>query len=274
KMFCPWDVLSYVNSCLDGTYSRAIGLKNYWVNTSETSVNLIHGFFGKTPGVNECFEQLLAGESVKCSVNENLPYHLIHANGDNLLSALLETGYLTKTNLKDTQPMRLRIPNRSIQVAFQQEGWNFFRDKVDNVFVEDLVNALWAGEVERAEKVLNQILEATLSFYHVYHEYSYHLILAGLFTGIGYRIQSERETGYGRSDLIILQPSENSCMILELKHVKKEEDMADALKEGSSQIIRQKYGSAMRYEGYTTRLQYVMSFSSKRVIIAKVEEEV
>lgn len=54
-----------------------------------------------------------------------------------------------------------------------------------NPFVKDLKNALWAGETEKAQQALGQILEATLSFYHEYHEYSYHLILNGFFTGQG-----------------------------------------------------------------------------------------
>ena len=58
---------------------------------------MIHGFLGKTTDANESFERLLAGESIECLINENLPYHRIYENGDNLWSALLETGYLTKT---------------------------------------------------------------------------------------------------------------------------------------------------------------------------------
>ena len=58
---------------------------------------MIHGFLGKTADANESFERLLAGESIECLINENLPYHRIYENGDNLWSALLETGYLTKT---------------------------------------------------------------------------------------------------------------------------------------------------------------------------------
>ena len=58
---------------------------------------MIHGFLGKTTDANESFERLLAGESIECLINENPPYHRIYENGDNLWSALLETGYLTKT---------------------------------------------------------------------------------------------------------------------------------------------------------------------------------
>lgn len=269
RMYCPWDVLSFVKSKLDGSYSEAMGPESYWTNTSEISQNLIHGFLGKTADANERFEQLLAGNTIECTVNELVPYHRIHESGENLWSALLETGYLTKT-VKEKMPlMPLKIPNKGIQAVFRQEVWNYFDDKVDNAFVRDLVNALWAGEAENAQNALNQILEATLSFYHEYHEYSYHLILDVFFTGLGYRVQSERETGYGRSDLIILDPARQRGMILELKHVKKEEEMEAALKEATSQIIQRKYDSQLRYEGYHTVFLYGMAFYDKRSCITE-----
>lgn len=270
KMYCPWDVLRYVGSVLEGSYSEVMGPESYWLNTLETSLGLIHGFLGKTSGANESFEQLLAGKTIDCTVNDNLPYHKIHESGANLWSALLETGYLTKEVTERMPLMPLRIPNKEIQDVFRQEVWCYFKDKVDNIFVQDLVNALWAGEIEAAEKALNQILEATLSFYHEYHEYSYHLILDGFFTGRGYRVLSEQETGYGRSDLIILDPARSRCLILELKHVKEEAEMAAALQEASSQIVQKKYESELIYQGYTTRVQYGMAFCHKSSLIVRV----
>ena len=163
KMYCPWDVLRYTTSVLNGSYSEAMGPESYWLNTSETSPQIIKGFLGKTGNANESFEQLLAGGIIECQVNENLSYHKIHESGDNIWSALLETGYLSKAVEEKAPLMPLRIPNRSVRAVFRQEIWNYFKDKVDNAFVRDLVNALWAGESEKAEAALNQILEATLS---------------------------------------------------------------------------------------------------------------
>lgn len=270
KMYCPWDVLRFVGSVLDGSYSSLMGPESYWVNTSDTTQNLIYGFLGRTSGANESFEQLLAGKTIDCTVNDNIPYHRIHASGDNLWSALLETGYLTKTVTERMPLMPLRIPNREIQDVFRQEVWSYFEDKVDNVFVQDLVNALWSGETGRAEAALDQILESTLSFYHEYHEYSYHLILDGFFTGKGYRVLSEQETGYGRSDLMILDPARSRCLILELKHVKDAGSMAAALEEAGSQIVQKKYESELIYQGYTVRLQYALAFCDKQCRITGV----
>ncbi|MBQ9252353.1 MAG: AAA family ATPase [Clostridia bacterium] len=270
RMYCPWDVLSFVKSKLDGSYSEEMGPESYWTNTSEISQNLIHGFLGRTPNAHAQFEELLAGKSIYCRINEFVPYHLIHENGEKLWSALVETGYLTKATTEKSAIMPLRIPNRSIQLVFRQEVWNYFNDKVNNIFIRDLVDALWAGEIRIAQEALNQILEATLSFYHEYHEYSYHLILDGFFTGLGYVALSELETGYGRSDLIIQDPVRKRCLILELKHVKEENEMQAALTEAKSQIVQKKYESKMIYEGYTSRLRYAMSFCHKQAIIAKV----
>lgn len=270
KLYCPWDVLRYVSSVLDGSYSEAMGPESYWVNTSETTLNLIHGFLGNTPDVSESFELLLAGKTIDCTIDDTLSYHRIHENGENLWSALVETGYLTKTVPERMPLMPLRIPNKGIQTVFRQEVWSYFKDKVDNTFVRDLVNALWAEEIMPAQTALNQILEATLSFYHEYREYSYHLILNGFFTGLGYRVQSERETGYGRSDLLILDPARKRCMILELKHVTMEADLDGALKEAADQIIQKKYESQLIYEGYSIRLKYGMAFWKKKCLIAKV----
>lgn len=100
------------------------------MNTSETTQNLIHGFLGKTADVNEKFELLLAGKTIDCTVNEHVPYHRIHESGENLWSALLETGNLTKAVLGRPPLMPLRIPNKAIQMAFRQEVWNYFRDRV------------------------------------------------------------------------------------------------------------------------------------------------
>lgn len=267
KMYCPWDVMMFVGSLIDGSYSSAMGPESYWINTSETTQNLIHGFLGKTADADRKFEELLAGKTIECVVNEHVPYHRIHESGENLWSALLETGYLTKTVTERMPSLPLKIPNKEIQAVFREEVWSYFKDKIDNRFVNDLRNALWAGEAENAEAALNQILEATLSFYHEYHEYSYHLILDGFFTGLGYRVQSERESGYGRSDLVILDPARQRSMILELKHVKAESEIGAALTEASDQIIRNKYESQLIYEGYNERLKYGMVFFGKQARI-------
>ncbi len=75
---------------------------------------------------------------------------------------------------------------------------------------------------------------------------------------------SELETGYGRSDLIVMDPSAMRCLILELKHVHDEREMAGAMKKAVNQIERKKYESQAVYQGYTKRLQYGLVFCGKK----------
>ena len=166
--------------------------------------------------------------------------------------------------------MPLCIPNRSVQAAFRQEVWSFLRDKVSNASVRALARALWSGDEDGAQTALGQILEAVLSFWHEWREYSYHLVLVGLFTGLGYLVQSELESGYGRSDVAVLDPARSRCMVLELKHVRSETDMGEALDEAAGQIEGQRYVSRLAYEGYATHLRYAMAFWDKRARVRAV----
>ncbi len=270
RMYCPWDVLKHVNSLIRGTYRISRGPENYWVNTSDTALNAIYGFLGKTANVTADFEKLMANQVIEKPVDEYLPYDRLYEDGDNIWTALLETGYLTKADTENYLLMSLRIPNKEVQNVFQREVWRFFKDKIDNVYVTDLVNALWAGETERAERAAEQILEATLSYFHEYREYSYHLILDGFFTGCGYRVISEAESGYGRSDLIVMDPARSRSMVLELKHVKDGSEMPRAMDEAQSQIIEQKYAGRLRYEGYREILRYGMAFCGKKMMVKQV----
>ena len=95
-------------------------------------------------------------------------------------------------------------------------------------------------------------------------------MLDGFFTGLGYIVDSERESGYGRTDLIVRDPGRNRCLILELKHIDKESEIASAMNEAKKQIADNKYESRLVYEGYTTRLQYGMVFCDKKCHIDKI----
>ena len=48
--------------------------------------------------------------------------------------------------------------------------------------------------------------------------------------------------------------------------------MENALKEAEDQIVRNKYGSRLVYEGYNSILQYAMVFCDKKCMIEKVSD--
>ena len=89
--------------------------------------------------------------------------------------------------------------------------------------------------------MLSDLLWKTIS-YNDYHEDYYHAFLAGTFTGIGYEVESNKENGLGRPDIILKDEDNRRAIIIEAKKSKSEEDM-DTL----SRIVAEK----CREKGYT-----------------------
>lgn len=59
-------------------------------------------------------------------------------------------------------------------------------------FIPNGVNAVWNGDSEGITKEMNALLRRTIS-YHDYREDFYHAFLAGIFTGAGYMVDSNKE---------------------------------------------------------------------------------
>ena len=66
-----------------------------------------------------------------------------------------------------------------------------------------MFDAVWCGDSETLTQEMNKLLRQTIS-YHDYREDFYHAFLAGIFTGAGYMVQSNKEHGEGRSDLVVM----------------------------------------------------------------------
>ena len=92
RVFCPWDVASYVAALLRRENARP---KNYWKNTSSNSV--IKEFISRFK-VSGKFETLMNGGTITETISDELTYDILHETEQNLWSVLLMTGYLTKAD--------------------------------------------------------------------------------------------------------------------------------------------------------------------------------
>ena len=269
-MYNPWDVVSYLAKQRDNMDERILPGK-YWIHSSESREDLIHGFIGKTPDALEMFARLMMGETVEKRINESLPYHMLHVSGDNLWTGLLETGYLTIAG-KNGEIVSLRIPNKEIMEVFREEVWDYFSTKVESVHMDELMNALWHGNQEGSVEALNKILEATLSYYGSHKEYVYQYTLAGFFLGQRYRVRTEYESGYGRSDIVVEDAARKRALVLELKQVEKEGQLKAGLAEACNQAVANKYESSLAYDGFTDIHAYGISFWNKRCMIKVISK--
>lgn len=76
-----------------------------------------------------------------------------------------------------------------------------------------MFDAVWNGDSENLTKEMNALLRRTIS-YHDYKEDFYHAFLAGIFTGAGYMVDSNKEHGEGRSDVVVYDPINGRVAIL------------------------------------------------------------
>ena len=268
-VYCPWDVMNYMLELQRDPKAKPI---SYWKNTSDNAI--IRSFIdyaGST--ITNKLEILMAGGCIVQRVDENLTYDYLHASEDNLLSTLYLTGYLTRAREADYKGevpdgmVALMIPNAEIREIFETTVIRWFDDSTKKWNRTALFDAVWRGDSEGITKEMNALLRRTIS-YHDYREDFYHAFLAGIFTGAGYMVDSNKEHGEGRSDVVVYDPVNARVAIFEAKYTKTLENMERECDMALQQIDDRMY--AAEYEDdYDQILCYGISFFRKRCMVKK-----
>ena len=261
-VYCPWDVASYASALL---YDPDAKPKNYWRNTSSNGV--IRDFVNHSDwGIPDKFETIMNGGTITVTVSDELTYDTLHESEQNLWSILLMTGYLTKTDPSaEGQTVALRIPNAEIAGIFEDAVVKLFVDTLDNSRQKALMAALWDEDIEGATKQLSDFLWDTIS-YHDYHEDYYHAFMAGLFVGLGYSVDSNKESGLGRFDIRVKDRRNRRAMIIEVKKADSAGEMSAACDEALKQIEDRGYAGTVE-PGYEKILCYGIAFFRKSAMI-------
>lgn len=258
SVYCPWDVMNYLSALRKRKDAKP---KNYWKFTSRNGILLT--FVERTDfDVTEKFETLLNGGTVMQSVSDELTYDTLYASEDNLWSVLLMTGYITKACPdEDGETVSFKIPNREIASIFEDTVVIYFKNTADTSKLNNLINALWKGDEAEAARLISDLLWYTIS-YNDYHEDYYHAFLAGIFVGRGYSVESNKEKGLGRPDIVLKDKRNRRAVIIEAKKSEKESDMDKDCDKAIGQITTEKYAEGLY--GYTQVLCYGIAFFQKQ----------
>ena len=243
-----------------------------WKNTSDNAI--IRSFIDYAgDNITTKLETLMAGGSIVQHIEENLTYDYLHSSEENLWSVLYLTGYLTKVqdkNLTDSLPdgcSALMIPNAEIQEIFETTVSKWFDDSAKAWNRSPLFDAVWSGNSEALTKEMTKLLRMTIS-YHDYREDFYHAFLAGIFTGAGYVVESNKEHGEGRSDVIVKDIRNGRVAIFEAKYAKTLDALPDACDTAIQQINDRMYAADFR-DDYDDILCYGIAFFKKRCMVRK-----
>ena len=262
EVYCPWDVMNYLRDLQNNIQARPV---SYWKNTSDNAI--IRSFIDYTgAAIRKKLETLIAGGSIRQKIEEDLTYDYLHSSEDNLWSILYLTGYLTKAGECDAEGLvELRIPNKEIKEIFESTVRKWFEDSTRVMNRKALFDAVWNKDTDKLTKEISTLLRMTISYYD-YREDFYHAFLAGIFAGAGYSVESNREHGEGRSDIVIYNDVTGQVAVFEAKYSRKLDDLERDCQKALDQIDTKMYAKEFE-DTYDEVLCYGISFYKKRCLV-------
>ena len=266
-VYCPWDVMNYLRDLQRNSKAKPA---SYWKNTSDNSI--IRSFIDYSGrSISRKLETLLSGGYIIQKIEENLTYDYLHSSEENLWSILYLTGYLTQAREEDLpaplpeKASALMIPNAEVQEIFETTIQKWFDESARTWNRKSLFDAVWSGKAEVLTEQMNKLLRKTIS-YHDYREDFYHAFLAGIFAGAGYEVDSNKEHGEGRSDVVVLDPEGDRVAIFEAKYSRAQSAMSKDCAVALEQIEDQQYAKEFE-DDYDSVLCYGIAFYKKRCLV-------
>ena len=291
-VYCPWDVMNYLRDLQINPQAQP---SSYWKNTSDNAI--IRSFIdyaGNT--ITKKLEKLLSGEYILQRIDENLTCDYLHASEDNLWSILYLTGYLTRADTSQLSAPEtdgvyaLKIPNAEIREIFETTVIKWFDDSARTWNRQVLFQAVWNTDCSRITDEMTKLLRKTISYHDYREDYPtgkattkscvtrnssvcfYHAFLTGIFAGAGYIVESNKEHGEGRSDVVVYDTENNRVAIFEAKYAKSLEQMEQDSDSALQQIDEKMY--AKEYEDeYDQILCYGIAFFKKRCLVKAVKKD-
>jgi hypothetical protein len=276
-VYNPWSIIS----CLD----EQGACRPYWINTSDNA--LLKGLLARADeDVKQQIEELLQGRPIGQLIDPNVVFGDLDKDGMALWSLLLFSGYLTATDPQYDRQGRvrcqLRIPNLEVLGLYERHVEEWFTDTMGLKGYSDFLNCLVTGKLEEFEARLSDYLLEAGSYFdggQLHPEKFYHGLVLGLITGLKetHTIHSNRESGYGRYDVVVLPKGlkpqgsqQRPGILMEFKSAKRPEQLATAAQEALQQIERQRYQTELEQHGVTQVIKIGLAFCGKQLAISHV----
>ena len=278
-IYNPWSIINYLK------YKK---FTTYWADSS--SNGLINNLIQKgSPYIKIMLETLIRGEKINVIIDEQIVFSELDYSEDAVWSLMLASGYLKVISSEELNLIResdneyeLAITNREILFMFRKMILRWFTPakRETNEFIKALIN----GDVESMNAYMNKVTLKTISYFDSGNSPSdeeperfFHGLVLGLMVDQteNYIITSNRESGYGRYD-IMLEPIDKSNekqpgIVIEFKVInpKKEKTLEETVEAALKQIEDKGYDAELVKRGVKRENihHYGFAFRGKNVLI-------
>lgn len=270
-IYNPWSVICLLDK------GR---LNTYWANTSS---NRLAGDLIRqgSEDMKMQMEELLAGKTILCRINEEVVYNQLNHNEDAVWSLLLASGYLKVVGIHGRM-YELALTNYETKLMFEELVLDWFAE--DSSSYNGFVKSLLKGDLKAMNSYMNRISKSMFSSFdggsrpseETHPERSYHGFVLGLLVELEdrYLITSNRESGFGRYDVLMEPKSgEYNGIIMEFKvhDPEDEKDLQETVQAALQQIDEKQYEQTLLDHGVKPGhiSRYGFAFEGKKVLIGK-----
>ena len=278
-IYNPWSIINFLeNKKID----------TYWADTSSNSL-INHLIKKSVPEIKELMELLLKRESIEVTFDDQIVFNQLDKSKNAIWSLLVASGYLKIDDIEYKGLLlkpwyHISITNLETVSMFANmfAGWFENPDARYNDFIKSLLN----NDLKGMNYYMNKVALATFSYFDtgknpsetLEPERFYHGFVLGLIVELSdrYEVKSNRESGFGRYDVMIIPLDKSEkAIVLEFKVHENDEEktLEETVSSALAQIEEKKYDTELINAGVKKQniRHYGFAFEGKKVLIGTDE---
>lgn len=278
-IYNPWSITNFL---------KEKKLRPYWASTSSNGLvsRLIQT---APPDIKQMMEDLISGREIVVNFDEQIVFSQLGKNKNAIWSLLMASGYLKPDKVEYKGELlepwyHLSITNLETVSMFSNMFKGWFDSDSSNY--GEFVQALLKGRLREMNIYMNDVALSTFSYFDVGTQPSertqperfFHGFVLGLLVELRdiYEIKSNRESGYGRYDVMLVPKGDDrkyNAIILEFKVYDSydESTLEDTAQSALRQIEEKNYDAELIARGIEKERirHYGFAFEGKKVLIAE-----